>query len=172
MCTSYLLNISGSIPSSRLWALTHCSAIVADSFITSPRLPVIVRAPLPGVRIDSIYRISPPTSVQASPVTTPTMPPTSYSSLWKRGTPRIFSTSAAVTSGLNCSSKPMFFARVRTIFAMFLSSARTPDSRVYSPITFSITFGPILNCLAGTPCASSCFGIRCLRAICILSSRI
>ena len=51
------------------------------------------------------------------------MPPTSYSSLWKRGTPRIFSTSAAVTSGLNCSSKPMFFARVRTIFAMFLSSA-------------------------------------------------
>ena len=47
-------NFSRSMPSSSPCALTHSSAIVADSFITSPRLPVIVRPPLPGVRMDSI----------------------------------------------------------------------------------------------------------------------
>ena len=45
--------------------------MLADSFITFPRLPVIVSAPLPFERLASIKRIAPPTEVQARPVTTP-----------------------------------------------------------------------------------------------------
>ena len=44
----------GSIPSSSQWAMTHSWAIVADSFITSPRLPVRLTLPLPGVSTDSM----------------------------------------------------------------------------------------------------------------------
>jgi hypothetical protein len=43
-----------------------------DSFITSRRLPVTVILALAGHHDASIVRNSPPTSVQASPVTTPT----------------------------------------------------------------------------------------------------
>ena len=50
----------------------YCNAITADSFITSPRLPVNVSfSPLPRDNDDSTNRISPPTAVQANPVTTP-----------------------------------------------------------------------------------------------------
>jgi hypothetical protein len=45
---------------------------VDDSFITSPSLPVVFIRPLPGRRSASIDNRSPPTEVQASPVTTPT----------------------------------------------------------------------------------------------------
>ena len=43
-------------------------AIVADSRITLPRFPVMVRLPFPFESIDSINKISPPTLVQAKPV--------------------------------------------------------------------------------------------------------
>ena len=43
----------------------------ADSFITSPSCPVRIRLPLPGMWVASICSRSPPTSVQASPVTMP-----------------------------------------------------------------------------------------------------
>ena len=39
---------AGSIPSSLALACTHCSAMVALSFITSPRFPVIVSDPFPS----------------------------------------------------------------------------------------------------------------------------
>ena len=45
--------------------------IVADSFITLPKFPVIDRTPLPLDIADSIKRISPPYEVQARPTTTP-----------------------------------------------------------------------------------------------------
>ena len=40
--------------------------------MTSRRLPVTDILPLPGIMTPSTVRISPPTSVQARPVTTPT----------------------------------------------------------------------------------------------------
>jgi hypothetical protein len=43
------------------------------SCMTSPSLPVCWILPLPGTVTLSMVRISPPTSVQARPVTTPTM---------------------------------------------------------------------------------------------------
>jgi hypothetical protein len=53
--------------------LTKLSAAWTDSFITSPSLPVAVILPLPGSITASIVSSSPPTSVQARPVTVPTM---------------------------------------------------------------------------------------------------
>ena len=44
----------------------------ADSRITLPRLPVSSTLPLPGITLASTSRISPPTAVQARPLTTPT----------------------------------------------------------------------------------------------------
>jgi hypothetical protein len=66
--------------------LLYSKAIVADSFITVPKFPVIVIAPLPGEIKDSIKRISPPTLVQANPVTTPATSLLSYLSLSNLGT--------------------------------------------------------------------------------------
>jgi hypothetical protein len=43
-----------------------------DSFMTSPNWPVRVMLPLPGIREASMVSSSPPTSVQARPVTWPT----------------------------------------------------------------------------------------------------
>jgi hypothetical protein len=50
---------------------TTDSAADADSFITSPSWPVRISWPLPGTSVDSICSRSPPTSVQARPVTRP-----------------------------------------------------------------------------------------------------
>ena len=50
---------------------TRFTAIVADSFITSPSCPVLTICPVPANAVVSIKRISPPACVQASPVTTP-----------------------------------------------------------------------------------------------------
>jgi hypothetical protein len=44
--------------------------------------------------------------------------------------PRIFSTSFIEISGAKASSKAICLARARAIFARFLSSERTPASRV------------------------------------------
>jgi hypothetical protein len=46
--------ISGFKPISFALALIYSKAIVADSFITVPKFPVIVIAPLPGEIKDSI----------------------------------------------------------------------------------------------------------------------
>lgn len=50
----------------------YCMAIIADSFMTSPKFPVNVSfSPLLLLRLDSTNNISPPTAVHAKPVTTP-----------------------------------------------------------------------------------------------------
>ena len=51
---------------------TTVSAAWIDSCITSPSLPVVMLLPLPGITTASMVSSSPPTSVQASPVTCPT----------------------------------------------------------------------------------------------------
>ncbi len=50
---------------------TSVSAACALSFITSPSWPVRISLPLPGVRLASMNRMSPPTGVHARPVATP-----------------------------------------------------------------------------------------------------
>ena len=62
---------SGSRPNSSARERTYDNAARADSCITSPSLPVSVRLPLPRESATSVDSISPPTSVQASPVARP-----------------------------------------------------------------------------------------------------
>jgi hypothetical protein len=52
-----------STPSRSARERTRLNAAVADSFITSPIWPVRVIRPLPGMRVASMNRISPPTGV-------------------------------------------------------------------------------------------------------------
>lgn len=61
----------GMIPYSKHLDLTKDFAALTDSCITSPSFPVISILPFPGIITDSIVNNSPPTSVQASPVTIP-----------------------------------------------------------------------------------------------------
>ena len=63
-------------------------AMVADSFITFPKFPVILKAPFPLERMDSINKISPPTRVHANPVTTPATSLFSYLSRSSFGLPK------------------------------------------------------------------------------------
>ena len=60
-----------SIPNSFAFDFIYSIAIIADSFIILPKFPVIFKSPFPGETEDSMKSISPPTDVQASPVTTP-----------------------------------------------------------------------------------------------------
>ncbi len=72
MCTSFSSNLLLSIPNRLALLLRYWSAIMADSFMTVPKLPVSVSlSPLPGESADSMKRISPPAWVHARPVTTP-----------------------------------------------------------------------------------------------------
>ena len=88
----------------------YSMAMVADSFMTLPKLPVIVRFPFPFDKIDSINKISPPTLVQAKPVTTPATLLFSYLSRSNRGLPKISITSSLETLMLYASSIAIFFA--------------------------------------------------------------
>ena len=69
---SIVSNFGGLTPSSGLIDRTKLDAASMLSFITSPSLPVVFIRPLPGRRSASIDSSSPPTEVQARPVTTPT----------------------------------------------------------------------------------------------------
>ena len=71
MCILYLSKGNWLISSLSEFDFRYSKAIVADSFSTLPKFPVIPRLPLPFDSEDSIKRISPPTAVHASPVTTP-----------------------------------------------------------------------------------------------------
>ena len=62
--------------------------MVADSFITLPKFPVIFKPPFPLDKMDSINKISPPTRVHASPVTTPATSLFSYLSRSSFGLPK------------------------------------------------------------------------------------
>ena len=118
------------IPKLSAFDLMYSKAIVADSFITVPKFPVKVSVPFPLEINDSINKISPPTEVQARPVTTPA---TSFPSALSRsnfGAPRIFSISLSVNFTLYSSSIATDFAALRIICAIFCSKLLTPDSLV------------------------------------------
>ncbi|MOA03686.1 hypothetical protein D3C78_1232060 [compost metagenome] len=63
---------SGAIPRLLARLRTTVSAAVIDSPITSPSEPVLISRPLPGTTAASMVSSSPPTWVQARPVTWPT----------------------------------------------------------------------------------------------------
>ena len=71
-CISVFSKVSSLIPSRPARARTTERAASTDSFITSPREPVRRIFPLPGSTTASMVSNSPPTSVQAKPVTCPT----------------------------------------------------------------------------------------------------
>ena len=125
-------------------------AIVADSFITFPRLPVIVRPPFPLERILSMNKMSPPTLVQAKPVTTPGTSVIS-DNVFGLGTPRISSTFSIEIFGLYCFSIASCKATQRAIPAILFSKVLTPLSEVCaSMICFSSAL-PIFSDLASKP---------------------
>ena len=106
-------------------------AACADSCMTSPSLPVSVRWPLPGISVASVTRISPPTSVHASPVATPISFDSSMSVGRKRGTPRYSVTLAALISSLkDLPSTTTLRAILRQMDEISRSRLRTPASRV------------------------------------------
>ena len=71
-CISCFSKKSPAIEYSSAILLTRLFAIPALSFITSPIFPVNVSIPFPGIIFTSMLKVSPPTLVHASPVTTPT----------------------------------------------------------------------------------------------------
>jgi len=68
---SFFLWKSGLMPQLSALARIRPIPVIADSFITSPRWPVSTNSPLPGITAVSMLRVSPPTLVQARPVTMP-----------------------------------------------------------------------------------------------------
>ena len=70
-CRSLFSRKSTGMPSSAACARTYESAACADSFMTAPSWPVSTSCPLPGMRVTSMNRMSPPVGVQARPVATP-----------------------------------------------------------------------------------------------------
>ena len=118
------------MPNSSCFALMYSKESVALSFITFPRLPVMVREPLPSDRILSMKRISPPTLVQARPVTTPDISAISEEFDWDIGTPKISSICSIDILGLYSFSMAICNATHLVIAAMFFSNLLTPLSRV------------------------------------------
>ena len=84
------------MPSAAARFLTIESAACALSFITSPSWPVRISRPVPGMRVASMNRMSPPTGVQARPVATPGTLVRIAVSLSNCGAPRIAARSSRV----------------------------------------------------------------------------
>ena len=150
-------------------ALRYSRAIMADSFITSPKFPVKVSFPLPLVILDSIKSTSPPILVHANPVTTPR-------DLWSiflildRPAPRTSNKSLAIMLLSKDSSIAICLVLLRTSFAITLSNPLTPDSLVYSSIICLRT--GLLNLIwsFAIPCSFICLGNKCRLAISTFSS--
>ena len=110
---------------------TQARAVWADSFITSPSCPVSESVRLPGMRVASTNRMSPPAGVHASPVTTPGTPVRcSSSSNSNRGWPRNEVTMSGVTRAGSVSPSARRRATLRQTLAISRSRLRTPASRV------------------------------------------
>ena len=135
--------------------------IVADSFITSPSWPVSVSFPVPGINVPSMKRISPPTGVHASPVTTPGTGSFLASSCRITSFPRISVEHIRLTTnGRSAVPDTIFSDTYRAILASCFLSHLTPASRVYfSMITFRAS-SSMMSLSASRPCSSSVFGSR------------
>ena len=111
----FCLKFHAFIPNNSAFALIYSKAIVTDSFITFPKFPVMVIVPFPFEIKDSINKISPPTDVQAKPVTTPATSLFSYLSLSNLGDFKYFYNIFIVTFTLYSSSIAIDLAALRTI---------------------------------------------------------
>ena len=118
------------IPYSKHFDLTKDFAAFTDSCITSPSLPVICILPLPGIVTVSIFKISPPYSVQARPVTIPTLLLDSSSPNLNFGTPRNSDRFLLLIPTSFSSPATIFFTTFLAIFEISLSKFLTPDSFV------------------------------------------
>ena len=114
----------------RLRDLTRVSAAWALSFITSPSWPVRMSLPLPGMRVASTNRMSPPTGVQARPVATPGTLVRMATSCSKRGAPRMAARSPSPIGTLSTAASAMRMATWRHTAPISRSRLRTPASRV------------------------------------------
>lgn len=94
------------MPKASAFERTISRARMADSFMTSPRFPVSVILPLPLLAAHSTKRISPPTAVQARPVTTPAGRSSCQMSWSNFSLPRSRLTSAGRRAGLGFSPLP------------------------------------------------------------------
>ena len=122
---------SAAIPSSLACERTQASAACTDSFITSPSCPVSVSVWVPGMRVASTKRMSPPAGVHARPVATPgTRVRSSSSSNSKRGAPRNEVTASGVIRAGSVRPSARRRATLRQTLASSRSRFRTPASRV------------------------------------------
>ncbi len=98
--------------------------------MTSPSWPVRISRPLPGMRVASMNRMSPPTGVQASPVATPGMLVRIATSPSKRARPE--DSGQIVGPMPTCAALPsaIRIAALRSAAPISRSSLRTPASRV------------------------------------------
>ena len=128
---SFFSKASSAMPKALALERTTVLAASTDSFITSPMEPVRVMTPLPGITAASMVNRSPPTSVQAKPVTWPTWfsfaaRPKSYIF-----TDRNFSRLSAFTvTGAASFLRRSNFTTLRQILLISRSKERTPASRV------------------------------------------
>ena len=160
-----------SIPSSLCFALMYSNAKVALSFITVPRFPVILSVPFPLDKILSMNKISPPTFVQASPVTTPISLVVSETALLI-GMPKISSIFLMLILGSYSLFIVICSAVQRAIAAKFFSNLLTPLSLVWASMMCFSSFEPNFNSCADSPCSWICFFSRCLLAISTFSSKV
>ena len=106
--------------------------------MTSPNFPVICILPFPGITADSIFKISPPTSVHANPVTTPTLFSSSISPYLNFSTPKRSLRSFSFIGLLTFSLLSIFFTSFLPILEISLSKFLTPDSLCVMSYDFSI----------------------------------
>ena len=159
------------MPKLSCFALMYSREIVADSFITFPRFPVMVRFPFPLLKMLSMNKMSPPTEVQAKPVTTPGTSIISDEFL-DIGTPRISSIFCSSILGSYSFSIVICNATQREILAICFSKFLTPLSLVKASITCAISLFPSLYASFWRPVSSICFLMRCLLAISTFSSMV
>ena len=157
--------------------LIYSKASTALSFITSPKLPVSVSfGPLLRLTLVSINRISPPTAVHASPVTTPAYLLPWYLSRLNSGLPSSTSMSAGLMlrSAKGILPSSLFEVRnatLRKILSTCFSSCRTPLSRVYFSMMYSMAAGVNLSFAPSPKSNTFCsLGMRWRRAISFFSS--
>ena len=172
-CTFCVSNNALSMPYLSAFALTKVSAARADSFITSPSLPVSKISPFPSTRVASTVRVVPPYAVQASPFTAPTslerfssfntymgVPNSSITFFFVTLTLRIFLLSAYLTA--------IFLHTEPTV----RSNVLTPASKVYPSMRAVIPSSLKIACFSEMPFAFNCLGIKYRFAISSFSCRV
>ena len=144
-----------------------------DSFMTSPSCPVSCSLPVPYMRVASMKRISPPTLVHASPVATPASSVRSATSLVNFCGPRNSRTcsSSSILRGVVSPFGDLHGHAANDAGDLALERANAGFARVVS-MTRSTAVSVMSSCSLVMPCSSSCFGIRCRRAIASFSRRV